>query len=95
MLDEVMVGFGRTGPMWGLEHYPGVVPDILTSAKGLTASLVPMAMVGVRQHIKDHFEATSVRRREGGIRCPPPPVESQAWSLSGPISRRRCHHPLL
>ena len=36
-LDEVMVGFGRTGEMWGFQHYPGVVPDIVTSAKGLSS----------------------------------------------------------
>lgn len=55
ILDEVMVGFGRTGKMWGYQHYEGVIPDIMTSAKGLTASFVPMAMVGVRSHIKEFF----------------------------------------
>jgi len=39
ILDEVMCGFGRSGPMWGFQHYPGVLPDIMTSAKGLTASV--------------------------------------------------------
>lgn len=53
--DEVMVGFGRTGKFWGFEHFEGVIPDILTSAKGLSASFVPLAMVGMRQHIKDFF----------------------------------------
>lgn len=53
ILDEVMVGFGRTGSMWGFQHYDGVVPDIVTSAKGLTAAYLPLAMVGVRQHIKE------------------------------------------
>ena len=33
ILDEVMVGFGRTGKFWGFQHFDGVVPDILTSAK--------------------------------------------------------------
>ena len=51
--DEVMVGFGRTGTMWGFQHYDGVLPDIVTSAKGLTAAYLPLAMVGVRQHIKE------------------------------------------
>jgi len=53
--DEVMVGFGRTGHFFGFQHFEGVIPDIVTSAKGLTGSYVPMSMVGVRQKIKDHF----------------------------------------
>lgn len=53
--DEVMVGFGRTGKFWGFQHFDGVVPDILTSAKGLSAAYLPLAVVGVRQKIKDYF----------------------------------------
>ena len=41
ILDEVMTGFGRTGKMWGCEHEE-VVPDILCSAKGLTAGYLPL-----------------------------------------------------
>lgn len=53
--DEVMVGFGRTGTFWGFQHYD-VVPDIVTSAKGLTGAYLPLSMVAVRRHIKEHFE---------------------------------------
>jgi len=53
--DEVMVGFGRTGTLWGFQHYD-VVPDIVTSAKGLTGAYLPLSMVAVRAHIKEHFE---------------------------------------
>ncbi|CAJ1364119.1 unnamed protein product, partial [Effrenium voratum] len=53
--DEVMVGFGRTGQFFGFQHFEGVIPDIVTSAKGLTGSFLPLSMVGVRQKIKDHF----------------------------------------
>eukprot|EP00493_Phyllostaurus_siculus_P024988 UN25331 len=38
ILDEVMVGFGRTGKFWGFQHFDGVIPDIMTSAKGLSAA---------------------------------------------------------
>lgn len=55
ILDEVMVGFGRTGKMWGYQHFEGVIPDIFTSAKGLSAAYLPIAVVGVRQKIKDFF----------------------------------------
>merc|ERR1719386_304415 len=55
ILDEVMVGFGRTGKMWGYQHFDGVLPDIFTSAKGLSASYMPIAVVGVRQKIRDFF----------------------------------------
>jgi len=53
--DEVMVGFGRTGRFFGFQHFEGVIPDIVTSAKGLTGSFLPLSMVGVRQKIKDYF----------------------------------------
>jgi len=56
ILDEVMCGFWRTGPLFAFQHFRGVVPDILTSAKGLTSSILPLGMIGLRQKIKDHFE---------------------------------------
>ena len=42
IVDEVMTGFGRTGKMWGCEH-ENVSPDILCTAKGLTAGYLPLA----------------------------------------------------
>merc|ERR1712176_609743 len=55
VLDEVMVGFGRTGKFWGFQHFDGVIPDIMTSAKGLSAAYLPISVVGMRQKIKDYF----------------------------------------
>ena len=52
--DEVMAGFGRTGKLFAFEH-GGIVPDIVTMAKGLTSSYVPLGAMGVRDHIADFF----------------------------------------
>jgi putrescine aminotransferase len=40
--DEVQTGLGRTGKLWGLEHW-NVVPDILTSAKSLGGGVMPVS----------------------------------------------------
>lgn len=53
--DEVMVGFGRTGKLFAFEHY-GVVPDIVTMAKGLTSSYAPLGAMGVSDAIAAHFQ---------------------------------------
>lgn len=54
--DEVMVGFGRTGNLFGFQHFDGVVPDIVTAAKGLSSAALPISMMATRQHIMDKFE---------------------------------------
>jgi 4-aminobutyrate aminotransferase / (S)-3-amino-2-methylpropionate transaminase / 5-aminovalerate transaminase len=43
--DEVQAGFGRTGKLWGFEHY-GIVPDITTWGKGISSSMPLAAVVG-------------------------------------------------
>jgi taurine---2-oxoglutarate transaminase len=53
--DEVMAGFGRTGKMYAFEH-AGIVPDIVTMAKGLTSCYQPLGAMGMRQTIADHFK---------------------------------------
>ena len=52
--DEVITGFGRTGTMFAMEHW-GVVPDILTMAKGITSSYVPLANAIVTPEVADVF----------------------------------------
>ena len=52
--DEVMSGFGRTGKWFAVEHW-GVVPDMITMAKGLTSSYVPLGAVAIRREIADAF----------------------------------------
>ena len=50
--DEVQSGVGRTGPMWAVEHYEGVEPDLVVSGKSLGGGL-PLAAVTGRAEIMD------------------------------------------
>ncbi len=52
--DEVMAGFGRTGKLFAFQH-AGIVPDIVTMAKGLTSSYAPLGAMGVSDPIAAHF----------------------------------------
>ena len=54
IFDEVITGFGRLGHAFAAERY-GVVPDMITFAKGVTAGAVPMGGVLVRKGIHDAF----------------------------------------
>ena len=60
ILDEVMAGWGRTGRWFACEHWD-VVPDIITTAKGINSGYVPLGAMTVRDHvydaIKDRFFA--------------------------------------
>jgi putrescine aminotransferase len=52
IVDEVQTGMGRTGKMWACEH-DGVVPDILTSSKGLGGGVAPVGAMIARPHLWD------------------------------------------
>ena len=54
IMDEVVCGFGRTGKFWGHEQYD-VDPDIVTMAKGLASSYMPLSATVFRQEIYDKF----------------------------------------
>jgi 4-aminobutyrate aminotransferase len=47
IVDEIQSGMGRTGKMWGFEHF-GIVPDIITVAKGIASGLPVSAVVADR-----------------------------------------------
>jgi taurine--2-oxoglutarate transaminase len=53
--DEVMAGFGRTGEWFAIDHWK-VVPDLISMAKGLTSSYLPLGAVGMRHNIAQHFQ---------------------------------------
>ena len=48
--DEVLTGLGRTGKMWGVEHY-GVIPDILVYGKNLSGGIAPLCGISARDDI--------------------------------------------
>jgi beta-alanine--pyruvate transaminase len=54
IFDEVITAFGRLGKGFGAEHF-GVVPDMITCAKGLTNAVVPAGATFVQKHVYDTF----------------------------------------
>ena len=52
IFDEVITGFGRLGTAFAADYF-GVVPDLMTVAKGISNATVPMGGVFVRKHIYD------------------------------------------
>jgi taurine---2-oxoglutarate transaminase len=61
--DEVMSGFGRTGKWFAVDHW-GVVPDLITMAKGLTSGYAPLGAVAMKAEIAEFFNE---RVYEGGL----------------------------
>lgn len=55
ILDEVMVGFGRTGSWFALDHFD-VVPDLITFAKGVNSGYVPAGGVIVSEKVDAWFQ---------------------------------------
>jgi adenosylmethionine-8-amino-7-oxononanoate aminotransferase len=55
IMDEVIDGWGRTGRLFAAEHF-GVVPDILTMAKGLSSGYAPIAAAVVRPSLFAAFQ---------------------------------------
>lgn len=53
--DEVMSGWGRTGAWFACDHW-NLQPDILTTAKGITSSYIPLGAVVVSQRVAQFFE---------------------------------------
>jgi beta-alanine--pyruvate transaminase len=54
IFDEVITAFGRLGEPFAADYF-GVMPDIITTAKGLTNGVIPMGAVLVRDHVYDAF----------------------------------------
>ena len=87
--DEVICSWGRLGKYFGCEHY-GYQPDIITTAKALAASYVPMgAMIASDRVFEPFSEGTRgspTGRPSPGTRSPPRP----RWPTSTCSSARTC-----
>lgn len=55
--DEVITGFGRTGKMFGMEHW-NIEPDLLVFAKGVTSGYIPLGGVVVSDKIHNEFKVS-------------------------------------
>jgi 4-aminobutyrate aminotransferase/diaminobutyrate-pyruvate transaminase/4-aminobutyrate aminotransferase/(S)-3-amino-2-methylpropionate transaminase len=66
--DEVQAGFGRTGRMFGYEHY-GVRPDLIACGKGISSSLPISAVIG-REDIMDLYPPGSMTSTHSGSPLP-------------------------
>jgi taurine---2-oxoglutarate transaminase len=59
VMDEVMTGFGRTGAAFASTRY-GIVPDIITFAKGVTSAYVPLGGLMMREGLAKTFDTRAL-----------------------------------
>ena len=57
--DEVMTGFGRTGAAFGSQRF-GIVPDMITFAKGVTSAYIPLGGVMIREKLAGTWDARAL-----------------------------------
>jgi adenosylmethionine-8-amino-7-oxononanoate aminotransferase len=59
--DEVLTGFGRTGPLFACEH-AGIAPDIMCLSKGITAGFLPFGATLATEHLFEAFSSTDRKK---------------------------------
>jgi adenosylmethionine-8-amino-7-oxononanoate aminotransferase len=64
IVDEVMTALGRTGKMWGVEHWD-VTPDIIALSKSLTAGYFPVAAIIGRNELWETLRSANAHFRAG------------------------------
>ncbi len=88
ILDEVMAGFGRAGRWFACEHWD-VVPDIITTAKGINSGYVPLGAMSVRDHvydaIKDRFFAGGLTYSGHPLACAVAVASIEAYREEGVV----------
>ncbi|MEC7557962.1 MAG: aspartate aminotransferase family protein [Planctomycetota bacterium] len=60
--DEVITGFGRTGKLFAMEHF-GIVPDIMTIAKGISSSYLPLGATLATDDVAAEFASAGKHLR--------------------------------
>jgi putrescine aminotransferase len=61
ILDEVVTGFGRTGTWFAAEHWGGLRPDMIVTAKGLTSGYFPLGAVLVGDRVVELLDGYAFR----------------------------------
>jgi PLP-dependent transaminase len=61
ILDEVVTGFGRTGAWFAAEHWGGLEPDLVVTAKGITSGYFPMGAVLIGERVAAMLDGTAFR----------------------------------
>jgi PLP-dependent transaminase len=61
ILDEVVTGFGRTGAWFAAEHWGGIEPDLVVTAKGITSGYFPLGAVLIGERVSAMLEGVSFR----------------------------------
>jgi adenosylmethionine-8-amino-7-oxononanoate aminotransferase len=86
--DEVMTGWGRTGKLWGIDHW-GVTPDIVATAKGMTAGYTPLSAIIGRDDLWETLQKNHSPFKAGHT------LNANAVSCAGAIAvidYMRAHH---
>jgi putrescine---pyruvate transaminase len=59
--DDVITGFGRTGRWFGADHWGGLHPDLMVTAKGLTSGYFPLGAVLISDRVTDMLDGHAFR----------------------------------
>lgn len=61
ILDEVVTGFGRTGAWFAAEHWGGLQPDLVITAKGITSGYFPLGAVLIGERVTRMLDGVAFR----------------------------------
>ena len=92
IFDEVMSGFGRTGRWFACDHW-GVVPDIMTVAKGINSGYVPLGAMIINERlaewVSDHYFAGGLTYSGHPLGCAASVASIQAFRDEGIVENAK------